>query len=157
MASTSRTFADLAVGSTFRSTGEIAVTAERIKSFAAEFDPQAIHLGEPDVLLHPSAEVIASGWHTAAISMRLVLDSDLPLRGRALGVAVEAMSWRAPVRPGDRLRLEGTITEFRPSRSYPDRDVIKFHLTVYNQTGAVTLEATHVALVARRGASPIVE
>ena len=89
--------------------------------------------------------------------MRLVLDSDLPLRGRALGVAVEAMSWRAPVRPGDRLRLEGTITEFRPSRSHSDRDVIKFQIAVYNQAGEVTLEATHVALVARRGVSPIVE
>jgi acyl dehydratase len=156
MASPSRTFAGLAVGSTFRSTGEIAVTAERIKSFAAEFDPQPIHLGAPDVLLDPSSEVIASGWHTAALSMRLVLDSDLPLLGRSLGVGVEAMSWRAPVRPGDRLRLEGTITEFRPSRSHAGRDVLKFRIAVYNQAGELTLEATHVALLARRGASPIV-
>jgi acyl dehydratase len=141
----------MAVGSRFGSTGEILVTAEQIRSFAAEFDPQRQHLGEesgPD----RSGAIIASGWHTAAISMRLILDSELPLSGAGVGVAVEGMHWLAPVRPGDRLRLEGTVSEVRPSTSRPDRDVVKFQVTVYNQAETAVLDATHVVLVARRGA-----
>jgi acyl dehydratase len=145
-------FGDLTVGSHFRSRGEIAVTAERIRSFAAEFDPQPLHL-HGDAGVDPLGAIIASGWHTAAIAMRLILDSDLPLHGRALGVAVESMRWRVPVRPGDRLRLAGTIVEVRPSRSHPDRDLVKFRVTAYNQMGTPALDATHVVLVSRRGAS----
>jgi acyl dehydratase len=152
MESPPRAFEDFAVGLRFESPRPIAVTAERIKSFAAEFDPQPFHLDEgagPQGLLGGFA---ASGWHTAAIAMRLIVDSDLGLAGHGAGVAVEDMRWRAPVRPGDLLRLQGHVTETRPSRSRPECGIVKFRVTVFNQRGEAVLEAAHVVLVARRDA-----
>jgi acyl dehydratase len=131
---------------------EILVTAARIRSFAAEFDPQPFHLDDapgPDALF---GGLVASGWHTAAVVMRLIVDSDLGL-GRGAGVAVEAMRWRVPVRAGDRLRVEGTVTETRPSRSHSDRGIVTFQTTARNQRGEAVLEATHVIVAMRRGVS----
>jgi acyl dehydratase len=152
MASPPRAFEDFAVGLRFESARAIAVTAERIKSFAAEFDPQSFHLDEDAGLQGPLGGFAASGWHTAAIAMRLVVDSDLGLAGQGAGVAVETMRWRAPVRAGDSLRLQGRVTETRPSRSRPDHGIVKFQITVFNQRQEAVLEAGHVVLVARRDA-----
>jgi acyl dehydratase len=157
MASISPSFDDFAIGSRFKSSREIQISAEQIKSFAAEFDPQPLHLDDEAARLVSAGGIIASGWHTAAVSMRLILDSDLPLTGRGVGMAVESMHWRTPVRAGDRLRLEGTVTEIRPTRSHAAREIIKFHVTVYNHQDAAVLDATHVVLVARRGAAPLID
>jgi acyl dehydratase len=154
MAMAPRYFEDFTVGFRFRSFGDITITAERIKSFAAEFDPQPSHLGDNaghDALLDG---LVASGWHTAAVAMRLIVNSDLGLDGRAAGAGVESMRWLVPVRAGDSLRVEGTVTKTRPSRSHADRGVLKFHITAYNQQGEAVLEGTHVVLVPRRGVSP---
>src|SRR6476646_6280390 len=94
-----RFFEDFAVGLRFRSFAEIALSAERIESFGAE----TVFGG-----------LVASGWHTAAVAMRLLVDSDLGLGGQGAGVAVESMRFVRPVRPGDSLRVEGTVTETRP-------------------------------------------
>jgi acyl dehydratase len=144
---------DFAVGLRFRSFEEIALTAERIKSFAAEFDPQPFHLeaAGPETFF---GGLVASGWHTAAVAMRLLVDSDLGLGGQGAGVAVESMRFLRPVRPGDSLRLEGTVTETRPSRSHADRGVVKFQISVHNQRNDAVLEATHVVMALRRGARP---
>jgi acyl dehydratase len=149
-----RLFEDFALGLRFRSFGEIVVSAERIKSFAAEFDPQPFHLDDaagPETFF---GGLVASGWHTAAVAMRLLVDSDLGLGGQGAGVAVESMRFSGPVRPGDSLRLEGAVTEARPSRSHADRGIVKFHVSVYNQRDELVLEATHVVMALRRGAPP---
>ena len=151
-----RFFEDFTVGLRFRSAHEITVAAERIKAFAAEFDPQPFHLEEDAGPGAFFAGLVASGWHTAAIAMRLIVDSDLGLGGQGAGVAVETMRWLRPVRPGDSLRLEGTVIETRPSRSRADCGIVKFQATVYNQSDEAVLEATHVVMALRRGTSPVV-
>ena len=145
-----RFFEDFTVGLRFRSAGVVAITAERIKSFAAEFDPQASHLDEGDARETPFGGLVASGWHTASATMRLIVDSDLGLAGQAAGVAIEALRWLRPVLPGDCLRVEGTVTETRPSRSQAERGVVKFQALAYNQRDELVLEATHVIVVRRR-------
>jgi acyl dehydratase len=150
----SRAFEDFTVGLRFSSSDAIVVTAERIKSFAGEFDPQPFHLEEAAGADTFFDGLVASGWHTAALSMRLIVDSDLGLGGRGAGLSVETMGWPLPVRPGDSLRLEGMVTETRPSRSRPDRGIVKFEITVYNQRREAVLRATHVVMALRRGADP---
>jgi acyl dehydratase len=153
MAGLPRFFEDFSVGLGFRSSGSIAITSDRVKSFAAEFDPQPFHLDE-DAASRNSVfhGLVASGWHTAAVAMRLIVDSDLGLAGHGLGVAIEQMRWLAPVRPGDVLRAEGAVLEMRPSRSRPDYGVVKFRVLVYDGRNTVVLHGIHVVLVRRRGA-----
>jgi acyl dehydratase len=150
-----RFFEDFAVGLPFRSSGEIEVTAERIKAFAAEFDPQPFHLDDRAGAGTFFGGLVASGWHTAAVAMRLLVDSDLGLWAQGAGLAVESMRWPRPVRPGDSLRVEGRVSETRPSRSHADRGIVKFQTTVYNQRHEAVLEATHVVMALRRGAAPV--
>ena len=150
VAAPGRYFEDFTVGLTFRSPLAIAVTAERIKSFAAEFDPQPSHVDEATARGSLFGELVASGWHTAAVAMRLIVDSDLGLSGHGAGVAIESMRWLRPVRPGDSLRIEGTVTETRPSRSHADRGVVKFQAVVYNQRDEIVLDGVHVVVLRRR-------
>ena len=154
MVPTVRYFEDFTVGLRFRSSGAIAVTAERIKSFAAEFDPQPSHTDELAAGRTFLGELVASGWHTAAVAMRLIVDSDLGLYGQGVGVAVDSLRWLRPVRPGDRLRIEGIVSETRPSRSHPSRGVVKFVATVRNQNDEVVLDGTHAVVVNRRPTPP---
>jgi acyl dehydratase len=148
--SSPRSFEDFTVGLPFRSPSAVTLTAEVIKAFATEFDPQPPHLDEEIARGTSFGGLVASGWHTAAATMRLIVDSDLGLSGQGAGMAVESMQWRLPVRAGDSLRVEGSVTETRPSRSHPDRGIVKFRVTAFNQRGEAVLEATHVVLVARR-------
>jgi acyl dehydratase len=151
--SPSRYFEDFSVGLRFSSPAPIAVTAERIKSFASEFDPQPSHLDEDRARGSMLGELVASGWHTAAVTMRLIVDSDLGLCGKGAGIAIESMRWHRPVRPGDSLRMDGTVIETRPSRSRADKGVVKFRAVAYNQMDEVVLDATHVIMVSRRGSA----
>ena len=150
MASPGRYFEDFTVGLRFRSPGVVAITAERIRSFAAEFDPQPSHLDEGAASATLFGGLVASGWHTAAVAMRLIVDSDLGLSGQGAGVAIESMRWLRPVRPGDSLRVEGTVTETRPSRSHADRGIVKFQAVVYNQRDEIVLDGVHVVVLRRR-------
>jgi len=150
MATPGRHFEDFTVGLRFRSPAVVAMTAERIKSFAAEFDPQPSHLDEGAARETIFGGLVASGWHTAAVAMRLIVDSDLGLSGQGAGVAIESMRWLRPVHPGDSLRVEGTVTETRPSLSRGDRGVVKFRALVYNQRDELVLDGTHVVMVLRR-------
>jgi len=145
-----RSFEDFTVGLRFRSRSAMPVTVEGIKAFAAEFDPQPPHLEEEAARRTFFGGLVASGWHTAAVTMRLIVDSDLGLAGGAAGMAVDSMQWRLPVRAGDALRVEGSVTETRPSRSRPESGVVKFRVTTFNQRDEAVLVATHVVLVARR-------
>src|SRR5499425_2242831 len=111
-------FDDLRVGMRFKS-AEKRVTREDIKRFAAEFDPQPYHLDEAAAEQSQLKGLAASGWHTAAISMRLTVDvrpfGDHPL----LGIGVDELRWLAPVRPGDVIHIEGEVIEATPSRTKP--------------------------------------
>jgi acyl dehydratase len=124
---------DFAVGQTFGS-GRLRVDAERIKSFAREFDPQPFHLDETrarDTLFQGLA---ASGWHTAALTMRLLVEGELKPAGGVVGAGGE-INWPRPLRPGDELRLESEVLEVRPSHSRPEQGLIKVRTTTLNQAG----------------------
>jgi len=145
-----RGFEDFTVGLRFQSPKAVTLTAEGIKAFAAEFDPQPPHLDEDAARRTSFQGLVASGWHTAAVTMRLIVDSDLGLGGQGAGMAVESMQWRLPVRAGDSLRVEGSVTETRSSRSHPDSGIVKFRVIAVNQRDEVVLEASHVVMVVRR-------
>ena len=113
----------------------LAVEASRIKSFAAEFDPQPFHLDESAARDTFFKGLAASGWHTAAITMRLLVDGELKPAGGIIGAGFDEMRWPKPVRPGDELRVESEILEVRPSKSRPDQGVIKVRTTTLNQDG----------------------
>jgi acyl dehydratase len=125
---------DCAVGQTF-SSGRLRIDAEQIKTFAAAFDPQPFHLDEEaarDTILRGLA---ASGWHTAAVTMRLLVESDLTPAGGLVGAGFDECRWPRPVRPGDELRVESEVLEVRPSRSHPDQGLLKVRTTTLNQHG----------------------
>jgi acyl dehydratase len=125
---------DLAVGQKFGSP-TVTVDVERIKSFAGEFDPQPFHLDETAAKATFFAGLAASGWHTAALTMRLLVDSEFKPAGGIIGAGVEELRWPRPTRPGDVLRVESEILEIRPSKSRPEIGLIKIRNTTLNQNG----------------------
>jgi acyl dehydratase len=129
---TERYLEDFEPGQTFRS-GRIHIDADRIKSFAAEFDPQSFHLDERAAADSTFRGLAASGWHTAAITMRLLVDSDLKPAGGIVGAGFDEFRWPRPVRPGDELRLESEVLDVRPSKSRPNQGLIKVRTTTLNQ------------------------
>jgi acyl dehydratase len=146
-----RFFEDFAVGLEFRS-GTATVTTGGIKAFAAEFDPQPFHLDENAAERSLFAGLAASGWHTAAISMRLFVESDLRPAGGTIGAGVEDLRWPRPVRPGDVLHLAGEVIDVRASRSRPELGIVKLRATAYNQRGEPVQIWTPVLMVRRRPA-----
>jgi acyl dehydratase len=123
---------DFAVGQTFGS-GTLRVDADRIKAFAAEFDPQPFHLDEVAAKDTAFGGLAASGWHTAALTMRLLVESEFRPAGGILGAGFDEFRWPRPVRPGDELRVESEILEVRPSKSRPDHGLVKVRTTTFNQ------------------------
>jgi acyl dehydratase len=140
---------DFAVGQTFRS-GSWRIDTERIKSFAAEFDPQPFHLDEEAARDTIFGGLAASGWHTAAVTMRLLVESDLKPVGGIVGAGFDEFRWPRPVRPGDELRIESEMLEVRPSRSRPAQGLIKLRTTTLNQHGEVVQVAIGHLVVPRR-------
>jgi acyl dehydratase len=125
-------FEDLTVGLILRSSSPRRMEAERIKSFAREFDPQPAHLDEAAASSTPFGQLVASGWHTAAATMRLVLDV-LPIAEGGQGLGLDKLTWTRPVLPDDELRVEIKVLELRASRSRPDRGVVTLEITTLNQ------------------------
>ena len=149
---TERYLDDFGVGQVFRS-GRIRVEADRIKSFAAEFDPQSFHL-DPEAATHTFFRgLVASGWHTAALTMRLLADSELKPAGGIIGLGFEELRWPRPVRPGDELSLQTEVLEVRPSQSRPEQGLIKIRVTTLNQTGEAVLTQVGTLLVRRRASA----
>jgi acyl dehydratase len=140
---------DFAVGQVF-ATGKLLVDTDQIKSFAKQFDPQPYHLDEEAAAKSPFRGLAASGWHTAALTMRLLVDGDFKPAGGILGVGFDALSWPKPVRPGDELHAKSEILEVRPSKSRPDRGTIRVRTTTYNQNDEAVQEFTGNLLVPRR-------
>ena len=129
-----RYLVDFAVGQTFGS-GRLRIEGERALAFAAEFDPQPFHLDEEAARSTIFHGLAASGWHTAAVTMRLLVDSEIKPAGGIVGAGFEEFRWPYPVRPGDELRIESEILEVRPSKSRPEQGLIKVRTTTLNQDG----------------------
>ena len=125
---------DFKVGQKY-STGTISVTSEEIKAFAAKFDPQPFHLDEAVARNSFFGGLAASGWHTAALTMRLIVDGELKPAGGTIGAGFDDFRWTRPVRAGDTLRAESEILEVRESKSKPTQGLVKVRTTTYNQDG----------------------
>ena len=123
---------DFAVGQRY-ATGKLHVDKEQIFAFARQFDPQPYHLDEDAARKSVFKGLAASGWHTAALTMRLLVDSEFKPAGGILGVGFDDLNWPRPVRPGDELHAESEIIEVRPSKSRGDRGTIRARMTTYNQ------------------------
>jgi acyl dehydratase len=145
-------FDDLAVGLRSR-TGEYPVSAAQIKAFAREFDPQPFHLDEAAARASVLGGLAASGWHTAAITMRLIVDSDFKLAAGVVGLGAE-VNWPHPTRAGDVLHVESEVIELTPSRSRPDRGVVKIRNETLNERNEVVQVLIAKLLVPRRAARP---
>ena len=126
---------DFSPGQTYGGSSRARVEPERIKSFAAEFDPQTFHLDEDAARASLFQGLAASGWHTAALTMRLLVASDLKPAGGIVGAGFDELRWPLPVRPGDELRVESEILEVRPLKSRADRGIVKVKTTTLNQRG----------------------
>jgi acyl dehydratase len=135
MPNAARYLEDFAPGQVFGGTSRLRVEPARIKSFAAEFDPQPFHLDEQTARDTIFGGLVASGWHTAAMSMRLLVTSELQPAGGLVGAGFDELRWPLPVRPGDELRVESEILETRPLKSRNDRGLIKVKTTTLNQHG----------------------
>jgi acyl dehydratase len=130
--------------------GWATVTEAAIVAFAREFDPQPIHVDAQFAASGPFGGLIASGWHTAGILMRMIADHFLSRVASLASPGIDELRWPAPVRPGDRLRLRTTITEARVSRSKPDRGLVRTRAELVNQDGAVVLSLVAMNLIRRR-------
>jgi len=150
-----RYFDDLRVGQVSEH-GPRTVSREEIVGFAREFDPQPFHLDEEAARRSPYGGLIASGWHTAALCQRLVIDGIVNESTSLGSPGVDELRWLRPVRPGDTLRLRVECVETTPSRSKPDRGLARFRYEVRNQDGQVVMTMVGMALFARRppGAHP---
>ena len=120
------------MGQTFGS-GRLRITKEQIKAFAAEFDPQPFHLDEEAALDTIFQGLAASGWHTAALTMRLLVESEIEPAGGIVGAGFDEFRWPRPVRPGDELHIESEVLDVRPSRSRSNQGLIKVRTTTLNQ------------------------
>jgi acyl dehydratase len=140
---------DLHVGQRFE-TGTYVVTAAEAHGFAAAYDPQPIHLDEEAARAGPFKGLSLSGWHTAAITMRLFVEQGPPIAGGMIGLGAE-LSWPRPTRPGDTLRLTSEIVEVRPTRSRPDRGIVTIRSETLNQRNEVVQVFVGTLLVPSRG------
>jgi acyl dehydratase len=142
---------DLAVGRKF-ATGSVTLTLEGCKAFAAEFDPQPFHLDEAAASRSLFGRIAASGWYTASLSMRLLVEGELAIAGGLIGLGGE-MTWPRPVYPGDTLRVESEILAIRTSVTNPERGVVTARNQTFNQNGEAVQIAVVKMLVPRRPAA----
>jgi acyl dehydratase len=142
---------DLAVGRKF-ATGSVTLTLEGCKAFAAEFDPQPFHLDEAAASRSLFGRIAASGWYTASLSMRLLVEGELAIAGGLIGLGGE-MTWPRPVYPGDTLRVESEILAIRTSVTNPERGVVTARNQTFNQNGEPVQIAVVKMLVPRRSSS----
>ena len=142
---------DFTVGDRFP-TGSVTVTEDSITSFAAQYDPQVFHLDREAAAQSLFGELVASGWQTAAMTMRLMVDSRFAGATPLIGLGVEGLKWPRPVRPGDVLSATVEVLEIRPSQSNPTRGSMRIRTTTVNQDGETVYEMTSTTLVPRRSA-----
>jgi acyl dehydratase len=144
-----RYFEDYAAGAVYEY-GYASVSEADIIAFAERFDPQPIHTDAQFAAAGPFGGLIASGWHTASLAMRMVVDHYLSRVASLASPGVDELRWPAPVRPGDSLRLRTTILETRRSRSKPDRGLVRTHVELLNQHGQIVLSLAAMNLIGLR-------
>jgi acyl dehydratase len=145
-------FEDYAPGATYE-VGSVSVDQASIVAFAKEFDPQPFHVDPVAAAAGPYGGLIASGWHTAALVMRVLVANYLSAESSLGSPGMDEIRWLYPVRPGDTLRVRATVTEARRSLSKPDRGVLKTLIEAVNQDGQTVMRATGINFVRAR-ASP---
>ena len=144
-----RYFEDYVAGAVYEY-GFTRVTEAEILAFAERFDPQPIHVNAQFAASGPFGGLIASGWHTASIAMRLIVDHYLSQVASLASPGIDELRWPTPVRPGDTLRLRTTIVETRPSRSKPDRGLVRTRAELLNQHDQTTLSLIAMNLIRLR-------
>ena len=139
---------DLSVGQRFANGARVVVDEAAIRAFAAQFDPQPFHLDHEAATDTLFGQLVASGWHTAGVTMRLQVES-IPIAGGLVGAAA-AVEWPRPTLPGDVLRIEAEILEVRPSRSRPERGLVRIVTETKNHRDEVVQVVTATIVVPRR-------
>ena len=147
---TARYFEDVRVGQRFDSE-PYEISEAAIVAFAREFDVQPFHMDHAAADESVFSGLAASGWHTAAIAMRLFTTGPLRFVGGAVGLGVDELRWPVAVRPADQLRLTTEILDVRPSRSKPEYGILRIRNVLVNQSGEIVLSYTANAMVRRRG------
>jgi acyl dehydratase len=143
-------FEDFQIGRRF-TTGRAVIDRDAIKAFAASFDPQPFHLDEKAAETSFFGRLAASGWHTAALTMRLIVTEGLPIAGGVIGAGGD-IQWPRPTWPGDELRVVSEVIEAKPSRSKPDRGMVTVRSETLNQNDEVVQVMTARLVVPRRTA-----
>jgi len=143
-------YEDLELGKKYGSSS-LVVSLEDIVSFAEVYDPQPFHTDPDAARSSVFGELVGSGWHTAALTMRLRVTGELQLAGGWVGLGVEYLKWPKPVRPGDTLRAEFEVIEKRESQSNPGRGVIRVRTSTFNQHDELVFETITAQIVERRG------
>ena len=149
---TDRCFEDYTIGATY-DCGSVTLTEDDIIAFAQRYDPQAMHVDRTLAAAGPFGEVIASGWHTIGLSMRLMVENFLPHNGLA-APGIDELRWPRPVRPGDTLTIRITITDARRSRTKPDRGLVHSLMEAVNQNGEVVMSLKPISLMRVRTPTP---
>jgi len=144
---------DLAPGQRYGSAGRLAVGADDVTAFARQFDPQPFHLDDAAARGSVFGRLAASGWHTAAMTMRLLVESDFRPAGGIVGAGMDELRWPRPVHPGDELRVETEVLEVRPSRSRPEQGMVKARTTTFNGRGEPVQVLVANLVVPRRAAA----
>lgn len=142
---------DLHIGQKFTA-GPVRVTAEEIVAFAQKFDPQDFHLDPVKAKATLFGEQVASGWHTASLTMRMIVDITTGMKGGLVGRTVEKINWPRPVRPNDVLTLEVEIIELRDSAKMPSHGMMRTKNITYNQDRKPVMEMETVVFVPKRTA-----
>jgi len=143
-------FEDLEIGKT-RSFGRYEVTREEVLEFASNYDPQAFHLDDEAAAKTHFGRVSASGWHTCAMTMRMLVDNMKVEKQAGLGSpGLDGLKWKKPVYPGDTLRVESTLLDKRRSASRPEMGIMKGHVQVFNQNDEIVMEMWNTGLIAVR-------
>ena len=142
-------YEDIAVGEV-REFGEYHVTKEEVIEFAEQYDPQPFHIDEEAARESPFGELVASGWHTAAMCMRMLVDNFLSEYKTMGGRGVDELRWQKPVKPGDTLRIRTEILDKRVSESDPRRGYMTFRMEAMNQDDDVVVSWTELPMIERR-------
>jgi acyl dehydratase len=145
-------FEDYSPGTTY-DCGEVSVSEAQILSFARDFDPQPMHADPAAAARGPFGGLIASGWHTAALVMRQLVDHYLSTVAGLASPGIDELRWPNPVHPGDTLRVRATPVEARLSNSKPDRGIIKTEIEAVNQDDQTVMRATAINLILVRPAA----
>ena len=145
----SRYFEDYTPGHVYEF-GEITVSEAEIIEFAKKFDPQYFHIDSAKAKASRFGGLVASGWHTASVTMRLYVDHYLSHAASLASPGVDELRWPNPVRPGDILTVRVTILEARPSRSKPDRGIVRAKIETLNQRKELVLSMIGLSIIGRR-------